>query len=86
MLLDLLQYYSVRCGVSSLLPLLLQQGLLNQVLFGEDFIVVLDVTEAPSSLLLSDVAKVDNFPLVGATLLTMHGSGTYPAPFGTLCN
>ena len=81
MLLDLLQY------VMSSVPLPLLQGLLRvQVLLTVVFIVVLHVTVAPSSLLPIAVAKIDSLPQAGATLLTMHGCGTYPAPFGTLCN
>ena len=74
MLLYLLQYV-IR------LPLLLFQGLLRiQVLLTVVFFVVLDVIVAPSSILIV-VAKVDSLPQLGATLLTVHGCGTCPAPF-----
>ena len=66
MLLDLLQY------VISSVPLLLLQGLLLvQVLLTVVFIVVLDMTEAPSSFLIA-VAEVHSLPQLGTTLLTMH--------------
>ena len=82
MLLDLLQYITI-----SSVPLLLLQGLLSlQVLLTVVCIVVRHVTVAPSSFLLIAVAKVDNLPQAGATLLTIHGCGTYPAPFGILFN
>ena len=77
MLLDLLQYI-----ISD--PLL--QGLLCvQVLLTVVFIVVLDMTDAPFSIIIA-VAKVDSLSQLGTTLLTMHGCGTCLAPFGTVCN
>ena len=76
---DLLQY-AIR------VPLLLLQSLLHvQVKLGVEFIVVLDVTDAPSSTLIT-VAKVNSLLQLGTTLLTMHGCGTCPAPFGTIYN
>ena len=80
MLLDLLQ------NVISSVPLLLLQGLLLvHVLLTVVFIVVLDMTEVPSSLLIA-VAEVHSLPQLGATLLTMHGRRTWMTPFGILCN
>ena len=68
LLLDLLQYI-----ISSVT--LLQSLLRVQVLLTMVFIVVLDVTDAPTSLLIV-VAKVDSLPRPGTALLTMHGCGT----------
>ena len=77
MLLDLLQYFIT-------VPLL--QGFLPvQVLRAVEFIVILDMTEAPSSVLIA-VAKVDSIPQLGNALLTIHGCGTCLPPFGTLWN
>ena len=80
MLLDLLQY------VISSVPLLLLQGLLLvQAFLTVIFIVILDMTKAPSSLLI-DVAGVDSLSQLGATILTMHGRSTWTTPFSILCN
>ena len=79
MLLDLLQY------VIRLPLLLLQDLLLVQVLLTVVFIVVLEMTEATSSLLIA-VVEVNSLPQLGATLLTMHDRRTWTTPFGTLCN
>ena len=79
MLLDLLQYV-IRVSL-----LLLQSLLYVQVQLAVEFIAVLDVADA-SSFFLITVAKADSLPQLGATLLTMHGCGTCPAPFGTVCN
>ena len=78
MLLDLLQY-----GISSV-PLL--QGLpLVQVLLTVAFIVVLDMIEAPSCLLIA-VVEVHSLPQLSTALLKIHGRRTWTSPFGTFCN